>query len=85
MQVYIVHLTMMSKTALVVRLHLVSLKLELGTYVCTYNIMLYTNMVLILIEFQGCLADTVQDIWWPDTARNTLARQKCPGGANSIG
>jgi len=29
--------------------------------------------------------DAVQGIWWPNTARNTIAQQKCPGGANSIG
>ena len=49
-------------------------------------------MMLIIIynDFlvsQGCAAgvDTAHGIWWPDTARNTIAQQKCPGGANSVG
>lgn len=42
---------------------------------------------MVIIASQGCVAgvDPVQQIWWPDTPRNMIAQQKCPGGANSIG
>lgn len=42
---------------------------------------------MVFLVSQGCVAgvDTAQGIWWPDTARSTIAQQKCPGGANSVG
>ena len=45
------------------------------------------KFIMIFVVSQGCMAgvDTVQGIWWPDTVRNTIAQQKCPGGANSVG
>jgi len=50
---------------------------------------IYTGSInaMIFVVSQGCLAgvDIMQEIWWPDTARNTVAQQKCPGGANSVG
>ena len=44
-------------------------------------------VVVVYVALQGCMAgaDTVEGIWWPDTARDTIAQQKCPGGANSLG
>lgn len=50
---------------------------------------MYATYIVIISHTSGSKCKAVYDeFWetmWPNTASNTTARQKCPGGAKSIG